>query len=318
MDGAQIRTGLHSGQQYRTFEECRDLWRAAEALGFDVISLFDHLRPPLGGPDGPCFEGATLLAGLAAQVPRIRCCFLVSAVTWRHPAVSAAMAVTLDHVSGGRLEFGVGAGGADLGYRQFGIEFPPIDVRMDMLAESCHIHRALWSGGPVSYHGEHYRLEEAQLVPGPVQKRIPLVIGGHGERRLLRIVARHADVWNTLAGDLEVYRHRAEVLARHCADVGRAADDIRRSVTFRAVLAQTEREAARRAAELFADMPADSPDWAEYLVVGTPDRCFEILERFVRCGASDFVLGARPPLDWETITIMARDVRPALQHLVPD
>ena len=91
------------------------------------------------------------MAGLVAQVPRIRCCLLVSAVTWRHPAVSAAMAVTLDHVSGGRIEFGLGAGGPDLGYRQFGIAFPPIDVRMDMLAESCQVHRALWSGEAASF-----------------------------------------------------------------------------------------------------------------------------------------------------------------------
>jgi alkanesulfonate monooxygenase SsuD/methylene tetrahydromethanopterin reductase-like flavin-dependent oxidoreductase (luciferase family) len=310
-----IRVGLHSGQQYHSFEECRQLWASAEALGFDVISLFDHLRPPIGGPAGPCFEGPTLLAGLAAQVPRIRCCLLVSAVTWRHPALSAAMAVTLDHVSGGRIEFGLGAGGPDLGYRQFGIAFPPIDVRMDMLAESCQVHRALWSGDPVSFSGRYFRLDDARLVPAPVQRRIPLIVGGHGERRLLRIVAEHADRWNTLAGDIGAYRHRTERLAGYCAAAGRAPADIRRSVTFRAVLGPTQQAADRRAAELFAGLPMDSPDRAEFLAVGTPQKCVNLLAEFARLGARDFLLAVRPPLDWETIMIMARDVRPALREL---
>ena len=163
--------------------------------------------------------------------------------------------------------------------------------------------------------GRYFRLDDARLVPGPVQQRIPLIIGGHGERRLLRIVAEHADVWNTLARDVDAYRHKAELLAAHCAAVGREPTDIRRSVTLRAVLAATQQTADRRAAELFAGMPTDSPDRTEFVVIGTPERCVSMLTEFARLGVGDFILAVRPPLDWETITIMVRDVRPALRGL---
>ncbi|MFC7100713.1 LLM class flavin-dependent oxidoreductase [Nonomuraea rubra] len=216
-----LRFGVHSGQQYSTFEECLDLWQRAEQLGFDWVSLFDHYRPPLGGPGGPCFDGPALLAALAARTSRVRCAILVSAVTWRHPALAATLAATIDHVSSGRLEFGVGAAGPDLGYEQYGLPFPDAGTRLDMLEEYCQILRRLWDGERVTFHGEHYRLTGAHLSPRPLQRRLPLVIGGGGERRTLRIVARHADVWNTLAGDLESYRRKAGLLASHCAEEGR-------------------------------------------------------------------------------------------------
>ncbi|MBI0378298.1 LLM class flavin-dependent oxidoreductase, partial [Streptomyces albiflaviniger] len=194
--GDAVRVGVHSGQQYPAFAEALELWQTAEELGYDWGSLFDHFRPPMGGPAGPCFEGMSLLAALAARTSRIRCAVLVSAVTWRHPALAAATAATIDHVSDGRLEFGMGAAGADLAYDQYGIDFPGAGTRLDMLDEACQVLRALWTGGPATFAGKHFRLEEARLAPRPLQRRLPLVIGGEGERRMLRIVAEHADIWN--------------------------------------------------------------------------------------------------------------------------
>jgi alkanesulfonate monooxygenase SsuD/methylene tetrahydromethanopterin reductase-like flavin-dependent oxidoreductase (luciferase family) len=243
-----VRFGIHSGQQYASFEECLTLWHTAEELGYDWVSCFDHLRPPLGGPGGPCLEATSLLAALAARTSRVRCGLLVSPVTWRHPALAAAAAATIDQVSGGRLEFGVGAGGADLGYAQYGIPFPPAGTRLDMLDEACRVMRGLWEHESTTFTGAHFQFVDARLEPKPVQRRLPLVIGGGGERRMLRLVAEHADVWNTLARSPTTFRRKAEALARHCTDLGRDPAEIRWSVTFRAVLADTPREAERRRA----------------------------------------------------------------------
>ncbi|GAA1262253.1 LLM class flavin-dependent oxidoreductase [Streptomyces javensis] len=311
--GDAVRVGVHSGQQYTSFAEALELWQTAEELGYDWVSLFDHFRPPMGGPAGPCFEGMSLLAALAARTSRIRCAVLVSAVTWRHPALAAATAATIDHVSDGRLEFGMGAAGADLAYDQYGIDFPGAGTRLDMLDEACQVLRALWTGGPATFAGKHFRLADAHLAPRPLQRRLPLVIGGEGERRMLRIVAEHADIWNTLAGTPDTYRRKVRKLAEHAAVVGRDPGTVRQSVTFRAILAEDERQALERRERLLERVGPDSPVWPEYLVFGTPEQCVERLRPYLELGVRDFLLGARPPVDWQTLELFARRVAPALR-----
>ncbi|WP_405411856.1 LLM class flavin-dependent oxidoreductase [Streptomyces decoyicus] len=311
--GDGVRVGVHSGQQYTTFAEALGLWQRAEELGYDWVSLFDHFRPPLGGPSGPCFEGMSLLSALAARTSRIRCAVLVSAVTWRHPALAAAIAATIDHVSDGRLEFGMGAAGEDLAYGQYGIPFPGAGTRLDMLDEACRVVRGLWTGGAVTFEGKHFQLRDAHLEPRPLQSRLPMVIGGEGERRMLRIVAEHADIWNTLAGTPDGYRRKLTKLAEHATVVGRDPGTIRKSVTFRAVLAETEQEALERKEQLLRRLGADSPVWPEYLVFGTPEQCVERLRPYLDLGVRDFLLGARPPVDEQTLDLFARQVAPVLR-----
>jgi alkanesulfonate monooxygenase SsuD/methylene tetrahydromethanopterin reductase-like flavin-dependent oxidoreductase (luciferase family) len=299
--GDAVRFGVHTGQQFRGFAEALELWTRAEAAGYDWVSGFDHFRPGAGGPGGPCFEGLTLLSALAARTERVRCAILVLAVPYRHPAVVAAAAATIDHVSGGRLELGLGAGGGDLGNEQYGLPFPPTGERLDMLDEACHVVRGLLTQDVTSFAGRHYRLEDARLAPKPLQARVPLVIGGAGERRTLRIVAEHADIWNTMAGDAGAYRRLAGVLAGHCEAAGRDPADIRRSVMFRAVVRETEAEAR-----------ADAGDGA-WLVAGTPEQCAERLRAYAELGVRDFLLGLRPPIDWQTLELVATRVAPALR-----
>ena len=315
--GGALRFGVHSGQQYQDFDTCLELWQRVEELGYDWVSLFDHFRPPMGGPDGPCFEGTTLLAALAARTRRIRCALLVSAVTWRHPAQAAAIAATLDHVSRGRLEFGVGAGGADLAYEQYGIPFPPAADRVEMLDEAIRVLRGLWTQERTDFQGRHFVLRSATLAPKPLQARLPLVVGGEGKRRMLRVVAEHADIWNTLAGDPAQYRDKLAALHRHCAEVGRDPATIRQSVTFRAVLGDDPAEVAERRRELARTYPPDSPIWPEFLVFGTPEECAERLWEYRRMGVGDFLLGARPPVDWRTVELFAQRVIPALRTAEP-
>jgi F420-dependent oxidoreductase-like protein len=310
--GDQIRFGVYSGPQHATFDGYLELWQRCEELGYDWLSVFDHFMPIVGDADGPCFEGPTTMAAMAARTTRVRVAILVSGVTYRHPAVAANIAATIDHISGGRAEYGVGAGWFEKEHRQYGIPFPRIGVRMDMLDEACRVMRGLWTDERFSFDGEHYQLEEAQLDPKPLQARLPLIIGGDGEKRTLRIVAEHADVWNTGLNEIDTFRHKLDVLSRHCEDVGRDPAEIRKSLTFRAILA--EDEAALRSArrELVPKLPIDE----SMLVFLTPEQCVERMLPFAELGARDFLLAAYSPYDWRSLELVAREVAPALRHSI--
>ena len=312
--GSDIRVGVHAGPQNTSFDEYRDLWVRCEELGYDWISDFDHFLPIVGDPTGRQFEGTTLLSAMAAHTNRVRCAMLVLGVTYRHPAVVANIAATIDHVSGGRLEMGMGAAWFELEHRQYGIPFPRIGVRMDMLDEACRILRSLWTQETTTFEGKHYRLKDARMEPKPVQEHLPLVIGGSGERRTLRIVAEHGDIWNTFYGDLDEYRHLLDVLTQHCSDVGRDPADVRKSLTFRAVLDEDEQEAHERARELYGDPLPERLQ--KMMIVGTPEQCVGRLGEYAHLGVGDFLLGALPPIDRRTIELVADTVAPAVKSAV--
>jgi F420-dependent oxidoreductase-like protein len=312
--GEDIRFGVHSGPERTTFEDYREIWVRSEQLGFEWVSDFDHFLPIMSDPAGPQFEGPTLLAAMAAHTERVRCGMLVLGVTYRHPAVVANIAATIDHISGGRLELGMGAAWFELEHRQYGIAFPRVGVRMDMLDEACRILRSMWTQETTTFEGRHYQLEDARMEPKPVQERLPLVIGGSGERRTLRIVAEHADIWHTGLGDAGVYRHKLDVLARHCADVGRDPADVRKSVTFGAVLDEDERAARERAREILGAGQAER--LGHTIVIGTPEQCVERLRTHADLGVGDFLLSALPPVDWRTVELVAEQVAPALKAAV--
>jgi F420-dependent oxidoreductase-like protein len=281
-----LRFGIHSGQQHATFDEYLALWRSAEDLGLDWASVFDHFLPIQSDETGPCFEGLTLLAAMAAHTTRLRCGIIVLGVTYRHPAVLANMATTIDHISGGRLELGLGAAWYELEHQQYGIPFPRIGERMDMLDDTCRIVRALWTDARATVKGKVFSVQDALCEPKPIQDPLPLWIGGSGEQRTLRIVAEHANGWNTFFGDVAEYRHKLDVLARHCDAVGRDPAEIRKQIVIRAVLRN------RRESEQLA----------------------QALHPYLELGVQDFLLLARPPADTETIERFAREVAPALRR----
>ena len=309
--GDAIRFGVHCGPENTSFEDYRDLWLRCEELGYEWVSDFDHFLPIFGDPAGRQFEGMTMLAAMAAHTSRVRCGMLVLGVTYRHPAVVANMAATIDHISGGRLELGMGAAWYEIEHQQYGIPFPRIGVRMDMLDEACRILRGLWTQESTTFEGKHYQLQDAHMEPKPVQEHLPLVIGGSGERRTLRIVAEHGDIWNTFFGDLERYRHLVGVLAGHCGDVGRDPADVRQSVTFRAVLDESEAAAKARAEEIFGGPPPEQR--RQMYVIGTPEQCVDALRPYVELGAGDFLLGQNAPFDLRTVELVAEQVAPALR-----
>jgi F420-dependent oxidoreductase-like protein len=309
----ELRFGVHSGQQYSDFPGYLELWRTAEAVGLDWASVFDHFMPIQADPTGPCFEGLTLLAAMAAHTERLRCGVIVLGVTYRHPAVLAKMAATIDHVSGGRLELGIGAAWYELEHEQYGIPFPRIGVRMDMLDEACHVLRGLWTNERTTFAGKHFQLTDAMAEPKPLQARLPLWIGGSGEKRTLRIVAEHADGWNTFLSDRETYGHKLDALARHCADVGRDPEDIRKQVVLRTVLGETEAEAEDNFRAYCAARGVDPEEMRPNITVETPEQCAERCEVARAQGAGDFLMMGRPPADARTMELFARDVAGALR-----
>jgi F420-dependent oxidoreductase-like protein len=304
IDGDQLRFGIHSGQQNASFDEYLAIWRLAEEVGLDWASVFDHFQPIQSDPTGPCFEGPTLLSAMAAHTTRLRCGIIVSGVTYRNPGVLAKIAATIDHVSGGRMELGVGGAWNQAEHEQYGIPFPRIGERLDMLDDACRILRALWTEPRATVEGRRLSVRDALCEPKPLQDPMPLWIGGSGEKRTLRIVAEHATGWNTFFGDPAEFRHKLDVLERHCDDVGRDPAEIRKQIVMVAVLGATEAEARGRTRD---EGPNDSR------VIGTPEQCVELLLPYRELGVGDFLVLARPPRDEQTITLFAREVAPALR-----
>ncbi len=202
--------------------------RHAEATGWDGIYYADHFMPNAADTSAPVGECWTTLAALAAAVPRVRIGPLVTGNTYRHPAVLAKMAATVDIISGGRLVLGLGAGWQENEHRAYGIEFSTLGGRMNRLEEACHIITSLFTNQRTTFQGRYYQLHDAPLEPKPVQQPLPLLIGGGGEQRTLRIAARYASEWNVW-GTPELLAHKGRILDRYCEELGRDTRSIRRS-----------------------------------------------------------------------------------------
>ena len=228
-----LRFGLKLSQA-ATIDTLTTIWRIADDSGFDHCWNMDHFAS-LGGDDSlDIFEAWTLLAGMAARTSRTRIGCSVTGNTYRHPAALAKAAVTVDHLSGGRLEFGIGAGWAENEHTMLGLPFGSARDRADRLEEAVPIIRSLWTTPRTTFAGRHYQITDAVAEPKPVQTpHPPIWIGGTGRRRTLRIAAEHAAVWNAPGGSPEQVAELSAVLDGHCADIGRDPAEIRRSVQIR-------------------------------------------------------------------------------------
>jgi alkanesulfonate monooxygenase SsuD/methylene tetrahydromethanopterin reductase-like flavin-dependent oxidoreductase (luciferase family) len=220
-----------------TIDQARQIWTAADEGGFDSCWAFDHFVPMGRVRSGDIFEAWTLLAAMAQATTRVRIGTLVTGNIYRHPGILAKMAATVDHVSGGRLIMGLGAGGDPYADPMLGLPSYPVRERIERLDEACQVLNLLWTAETATFTGKYYQLEDAVSDPKPVQRpRPPLWIGSSGERYGLRVVAEQADVWMNASlrpDDLDELRRLSRVLDRHCRDVGRDPATIRRAVQFR-------------------------------------------------------------------------------------
>lgn len=267
--------GLDIAQQRLDWSEVVSRAELADELGFTGVWGFDHFQPLYGEGPGNCFEGWTTIAALSGLTERVRLGLLVTGNTYRHPALLAAQAITVDHASGGRLDVGFGAGWYEPEHRELGIEFPSLRERIDRFEEALEVVTRLMDGGPSTFEGEHYQLAEALLLPRPVQPRPPLWIGASGERRMLPLVARYADAWHSF-GTVEQMSTKSALLDDLVVAAGRDPGDIVR--------------AASLSLEPDMDEIATTVDrWTDagfsYLMVGWPPagagRVREFAERFV-------------------------------------
>ena len=219
--------------------------RRVDELGYDHLWTWDHLVSAVGDPDRPVFEGYTSLAAWAAVTSQTRLGLLVGANTFRNPAVVAKMVATIDHISGGRAILGLGGGWHEREHAAFGLDFGRgFGDRLDWLEEALQVVRPLMAGEEVTHEGPHYRTDRLRLAPPPLQARIPIMVGGVGEKKTLRSVARHADIWNAQL-ELDEAPHKLEVLRAHCADAGRDPAEI--ELTYNCTIVIRDREAEAQA-----------------------------------------------------------------------
>jgi F420-dependent oxidoreductase-like protein len=232
---AKLRWGIKTVPQHTTYDAMLKVWHEAdENPAFEHAWLFDHFSPIQGDLDGPCLEGWTLLAALAAQTERLRLGLMVTGNTYRHPAVLAHMAATVDVISNGRLDLGIGAGWNEYEHASMGLPLYPPGERIRRLGEACEIIKRLYTQQLTDFDGRYYQLKEARCAPKPRQKPYPpFVIGGSGEQLTLRVAAQYADIWNAMPPSVEEFRHKVQVLHEHCAAIGRDPGEIELSVQTR-------------------------------------------------------------------------------------
>ncbi len=225
-----LRFGVLIAQHQRDWTFLRDGFALADQIGLDSAWVFDHFTPLYGSPEGPCMDGWTLLGGLAAQTSRVRLGILVSGNTYRHPAILAKQAVTVDIISGGRLNFGVGAGWFEREHDAYGIYFPPLKERVERFAEAMQVIDMLFHQRRSNFAGQYYQLHDAPFAPKPAQP-IPIVIGATGPK-MLKVVARFADIWDMGEGsNPDVFRQKGAEVEANCRALGRDPLEIRWQVS---------------------------------------------------------------------------------------
>lgn len=260
----------------------------AEATGWDGLWFADHFMPNEEDVTPPVNESFTVLAALAATVPRVRIGHMVAGNTYRHPAVTAKMAAGIDRISGGRFVLGLGAGWQENEHRAYGLPFYTTAERLARLDEACQIVTSLFANERTTFDGAYYRLDDAPLSPKPLQDPLPLMIGGGGERVTLRIAAKYAHEWNAF-GTPEVMKHKSEVLDRHCAEVGRDPAMISRSVGL--TLEPPERadvDAIKRAVSAYAAVGMDEIIVGDFTLGGGGQQLLDAMDRFISEVAPEF------------------------------
>lgn len=281
----RLRFGICTDQNM-SWAETVERWQYFEALGFDSVWNCDHFIQP-SRPNGPYFEAWTLLAALAARTERIRIGVLVSCNTFRHPALLAKQAVTVDHISNGRLELGLGAGWYVPEHEIYGIDFPAPAELVGRFREAVEIVDRMLRQELTTYHGRYYRLQAAPSRPAPVQRpRPPLMLGAH-RPRMLRIVAEYADGWNSF-GTVEELRERNRILDEHCAAIGRDPRAIRRSLYGWAAI-----------------MPDDP--WSSV------DAFYDVVGRYREAGIDEFIIDQPPRERFPILERIAAEAIPTLR-----
>jgi len=308
---------IHLTQQYQL---ALQVTHEAEQLGFDSVWAWDftfaNLQPLAQSHtrlSGSSLEPWILLSSLVNETKHIRLGQMVSCNTYRHPILLSTMAATLDVVSNGRLEFGIGAGWNNQ-YDEFGLNFPKPSTRIKMVEEAIQIIKLLWTEDEVSFKGQYYTLEKAHGLMKPVQKPYPPILVGGGQSEMLRVIAKHADKFNYFC-TLEEYAHKIGILRKYSESIGRRFDDIEKTLTADIVIGKDQQEVEEKLRKFKSQdlLRADYQAFSKRRITGTPDQCADRLKRFIDLGVSEFALYFPDASDLRSLRLFASRVLPSVR-----
>ncbi|HEV7605115.1 MAG TPA: LLM class flavin-dependent oxidoreductase [Candidatus Limnocylindrales bacterium] len=308
-----LRLGALCWNQYTDWPALLEAGVRADRLGYTSLWTWDHLYPIVGSSDGPMFEGWLTLAAWAQATHKIRIGLMVGANTFREPALTAKMATTLDHISGGRAILGIGGAWFEEEHEAFGIPFGSgFPERLRWLSEALPIMRGMLHDERPTASGPRYAAKAVRNDPLPIQERLPLLVGGGGEQVTLKLVARYADA-NNVGGGFDTVRRKEAILVQHCETVGRDPAEIERTTGIGAVIIRdSPAEAARVQAAMFERNGRSDP-WKDQ-PVGTPEQVAERLLPYLGIGYRHLIAGYPSPYDEESMTRFITDVRPILER----
>ena len=311
----QLHLGILLWSQATEWQPMLETARRVERLGYDHLWAWDHLYAIYGDPYQPIFEGYSVLAAWAMATERVKLGLLVGANTFRNPGLVAKTVTTLDHISGGRAIMGLGGAWFELEHQAHGIEFGSgFGQRLDWLDESVGAIRTVLDGGEVTYESPKYRFDRLSQLPLPLQAHVPIMIGGSGEKKTLRTIAKYADMWNAF-GTPDGLRRKDGILRAHCADVGRDQAAIQRTVGCKMVIRDDPAEAQRVWAAQMTHNRTPQTEWdgPDTLWLGNVEQIAATIRGYVGAGFSTVIVEMAAPYDVETLERLMGEVKPLVE-----
>jgi F420-dependent oxidoreductase-like protein len=316
VDRHPIRFGVQTAPQQISWAELRETWQEVETLGFDTLWVNDHLLPSVGPSGAPNLEGWTMLGAIAALTAYVRIGVMVTSNTFRHPAVLAKMATTVDHISGGRLILGIGSGYFAQEHQVYGIPLHTPSRRARQLEEALQVIRKLWTEEAASFAGTYYRLANAPFAPKPLQKpHPPIMIGGTGEKLILPLVAKYADLWNAGGLGIEALARKIAILEENCGRIGRDVSDIEKTYLTPLYLRSNPAEVERLLTEIPQVQTLNIEQMRAIILAGDVAAVQRQVQAYVDVGITHVIIALRRPgfYDREGLRLFAREVMPAFR-----
>ena len=309
----EVKIGALCWNQYTDWPSLLQAGIRADELGYSTLWTWDHVYPIVGSAEGPMFEGWLTLAAWAQATERVRIGLMVGANTFREPTLTAKMATTLDHISGGRAILGIGGAWFETEHEAFGLQFGDgFPERLRWLGEALPVMRGMLRGETPTAAGPRYRAKEVRNDPPPLQERLPLLVGGGGEQVTLKLVARYADA-NNVGGGIDSVRRKEAILVQHCETVGRDPAEIERTSGIGAVIIRDSRAEAERVQRAVFERNGKARIWDDQ-PIGTPEDIAERLAPYLEIGYRHLIAGFPSPYDEESMTRFATEVRPLLER----
>ena len=306
--------GMHTGPQNASYEELRRLWRIADTTGFGWVSIWDHFyEDPSPDHMGPSLESVATLGALAVETRNVRIGVLAMCVAYRHPTVLANAAATIDQISGGRFEMGLGAGWLEDEFRDYGIPYLPVGRRMDMLEEALAIVSGMLTQPKTTYAGRHFSVTDAICEPKPVRGHLPIWVCGGGEKRTLRMAAKYGHGWNVPYISPAAFEGKIEVLNRWCEVEGRDPTRITRTINLGFHMGTSSADADGKRAAFERSYGKRAVVQRPGMLFGTPAEVVDRINEYMEAGAQGINIALRAPFDWDAIQAFHEEVIPAFE-----